>query len=141
MGLILCKKDKMKNLIKYKIVKVILGILIVSILFFGTPVGAYAISLFNKTLAGMGQMTYTNEVTITDIKVKSLSKVTVTIESSNATVADRVYTVALYLDDVKQVTTQSVSWTVIEIPGTKKKVDFTSLDLALVVSIDAEVIY
>lgn len=121
--------------------KVILGLVIVAILFFGTPLGAYAISFFTKTLAGIGQMTYTNEVSILDIKVKSLSKVDVTVESKSNTVSDRVYIVVLYLDDVKWTDTQTVSWTAEQIPGTKKKVSFVGLDLASTIVVDAEVIY
>lgn len=119
----------------------ILALMVVLVLFFGTPLGSYAIQIFQKTLAGMGQMTYTDEVTIADIKVKSLSKVLVTLESKDATVVDRVYSVYLYLDDVKQAVPQSVSWTIGEIPGAKKKVTFVGLDLAAVTSVDAEVIY
>ena len=89
----------------------------------------------------MAQMTYTNELTITDLKVKSLSKVVVTLESISTTVAGRIYSVFLYLDDVKQPVPQEVSWTLAEIPGTKKKVTFDGLDLAPVITIDAEAIY
>ncbi len=130
-----------KNIFKHRFAMPILVFLVVSLLFFGTPIGSYAISLFQKTLAGMGQMLYTNEVTVTDIKVASLSKVTVTIESNNSTVADRVYSAYLYLDDVKWATPQTVSFSAGEIPGTKKKVTFTGLSLATVSAIDVDITY
>lgn len=131
----------MKKIFRRWWAKSILVLMIVLLLFFGTPIGNYAISFFLKTLAGMGQMTYTDEVAIVDIKVRSLSKITVTIESKNSTVADREYSVYLYLDDVKQLVPQNVSWTALEIPGTKKKVTFDGLDLADVMIVDADVIY
>ena len=56
-----------------KLLVIIVSILLGLVLFFGTPLGAYAISFFQKTLAGIGQMTYTDEVIITNIKVNSLS--------------------------------------------------------------------
>ncbi len=131
----------MKRLWQFWWMKAILILVTVILLFFGTPIGTSAISFFQKSLAGMGQMTYTNEVSITDIKVKSLSQVKITIESKANTVADRVYTVTLYLDDTQWATTMPVSWEAAQIPGTKKKITFTGLDLADIVEIDAEVTY
>jgi len=45
------------------------------------------------------------------------------------------------LYDGKWGVTQTVSWTAGEIPGTKKKVNFTGLNLAAVLVVEAEVTY
>ena len=131
----------MRQIWRHWWVKVIAILMVVLLLFFGTPLGSYAVSFFQKTVAGMGQMTYTDEVGITDIKVKSLSKVTVTLESKASTVADRDYSAYLYLDDVKQAVPQPVSWDAGDIPSVKKKVTFDGLDLAATTVVDVEVTY
>ncbi len=124
---------------KHKILYSFIALIIACVLFFGTPLGTWAISFFQKTLAGIGQMTYTDEAVITDIKIKSLSKIAVTVESNAQTVVDRVYSVDLYLDDVKQ-TSMTVSWAG-EIAGTKKTVTFIGLNLATTTVIDVEITY
>ena len=125
---------------KKKLLWVISITLVVLLLFFGTGLGAYAISMFQKTLAGMGQMTFTDEVIITDVRINSLSKVTVTAESNANTVADRVYKVQLYLDDISTAN-QTTSWTVDKIPGVKNKVVFSGLNLNVTTLVEAEVTY
>lgn len=126
---------------KRKRITIPLSVLLLLILFLASPARGYVIDFFTKNVAGLGQMTYTDEVTVVDIKVKSLSKVVIELESNDATVVDRVYQVYLYLDDVKVEPAQEVSWAGGEIPGVKKKVEFTGLDLLLVDVVDAEVVY
>jgi len=118
----------------------IVAIILVVVFLIGTTT-TYAISLFQKNLAGSGQMNFTNEVTITDVKVKSLSKVDVTVESNAQTLALRNYSIYLYLDDVKWETPMTVSWTAGEIPGTQKKVSFSGLSLGPTGLVEVEVVY
>ena len=122
-----------------KLIKTI-AVILVAVILSGTVV-AYGITLFQKTLAGIGQMTYTNEVTISDVKVKSLSRVDVTLESNAQTVADRIYSAYLYLDDVKVLTPQTTNWTAGQIPGVKNKISFTGLSLGATTLVEVEVIY
>ena len=116
-------------------------IAVILVLFFGTGIGSWAISIFEKKLASMGQMSFADEVDVVDIRTNSLSKVTVVVQSKTTTVAGRVYSVYLYLDNIKVETPIAVSWTAGEIPSTKKNVSFTGLTLASVTLIEAEVVY
>ena len=117
-------------------VRVLLLMALIALVLSGT---AMAISMFTKEVAGLGKMTFTDEVTITDIKVSSLSKVKVWVESKANTQADHVYTVYLYLDDTKWPAGLQVVWAANQIPGVKQKLTFTGLDLSTVVEVDAEV--
>ena len=119
--------------------KWLMVILIVCLLSVAFGTAGYAISLFSKQVAGLGKMTFTDEVTIVNVKVKSLTKVNVDLESKGTTQVDYVYSVYLYLDDVKWPNAETVSWTLGEIPGTKKKISFTGLDLTIVLDVDVEV--
>jgi len=131
----------MRRALCRKSFKVIVGLMVLLLILFATPVGAIAISFFQKTLAGMGQMEYTNEVDIIDIKIKSLTSIIVSVESNDNTVADREYSVFLYLDDERWDFPELISWDIDHIPGSKEKVTFDGLDLTDVVKVDAEVIY
>jgi len=111
--------------------------LIIAISFGGAAV---ALSMFAKEVAGIGSMTFTDEVGIDDIKVKSLSEVRVTLVSKADCQADHVYTCYLYLDDVMWAVGQPATWMALEIPGTKIKVTFTGLDLGSVTDIEPEVL-
>jgi len=128
----------MKNKKTFKVISIVALVLLI---FFGTPLGGMAISYFQKTLAGMGQMTYTGEVDIIDIKVKSLEEIVVSVKSTDNTEADRVYQVYLYLDDTRWETPQEVSWAAEDIPDVKEKLYFTGLNLTDVTVVDAEVNY
>ena len=118
--------------------KVFISILavLIGLALFGT---SYAISAFSKTLTGIGNVDYVSEVTVTDIQISGNNKVTVRLTSIGDTQADTTYTVTLYLDQEPFATTQTVSWTSGEIPGTTKKITFDSVPLAPVTEVGVEV--
>lgn len=124
----------MKGLKRYLVIAAVFILVAVS-----ASGAAYAISMFIKNISGIGQVNYTAAVGVDNIQVKSMTKVTVTLVSTPQTVAGKVYQADIYLDDVKQNLTQTVSWTAGQIPGGKKKLDFTTTSLATVTQIDAEV--
>ena len=105
----------------------------------GLSAGAYALSQFTKAVAGLGSMTWTDEVTITNVRVKSLSKVKVDLESNANTQALHIYTVYLYLDDVKWGVGLPTSWAAEDIPGVTNKLTFDGLNLAAISEVEAEV--
>jgi len=124
---------------KRKIIITLASLVFVFVALFYTPVGAMAFSYFSKQIAGLAQDRYTNEVTVTDTHASGNSKYVVFVQSNAQTVPLKVYTVYLYFDDVVQPQTQTVSWTVAEIPGTTKKVTFTGLDTSAVQIIEPEI--
>lgn len=116
----------------------VITVLLLSFAAAGYGVG-YAITSFYKQLVGIGNVVYSNEVAVKDIKVAGPTKVKVIVESTANTEADYAYTVTLYLDFVDVVPGQQVSFTAGEIPGTKKTKTFTGLSLGTVTDIGAEV--
>ncbi len=124
---------------KRKILIIIGSLILVFTLLFYTPVGSLAFSYFAKQVAGLAQDRYTNEVTITDTHASGNSKYTIWVQSNAQTEPDKVYTCYLYFDDVVQVQTQTVSWTVAEIPGATKKLTFTGLNTSGVTIIEPEI--
>ena len=98
---------------------------------------ALTVTTFN--LAGMGQLNFTDEAGVANIRVIDIGKVQVTLQSTANTVADRIYTVKLCLDD-DQAASCTVSWTQQEIDSNVNKVlVFASLDLSSVTLIGADV--
>jgi len=100
---------------------------------------AQAITALYKQVTGIGNVDYSDEVTVTNIRVTGPSKVQVTMVSNVTTVPDYVYTVTLYLDSVAVVPTTTVTWPLVQIPGVPKNVSFTGLTLGPVASIGVEV--
>lgn len=96
----------MKGLKRYLVIAAVFILVAVS-----ASGAAYAISMFIKNISGIGQVNYTAAVGVDNIQVKSMTKVTVTLVSTPQTVAGKVYQADIYLDDVKQNLTQTVSWT------------------------------
>ena len=114
-----------------KRIAIVLGALVISwVVFFHTPVGVFAFSFFAKQVAGLAQVRYTQEVTITDTHESGNTKFTVWVVSNANTVSNHQYTISLYCDDILQVQTGAVSWSAAEIPNTIKKVSLTGLNLA-----------
>ncbi len=114
----------------------IVGAFIVGSVMFAS---AGAISLFSEVVAGIGNTQFTDEVEVVKIKVKSLSTVLVRMNTSVDTVADRVYTVELYGDDIL-LDTDTVSWAAVEF-GTEKDVIFIDLSLGSITELDVDVVY
>lgn len=124
---------------KKKILVLVGSILMVFALIFYTPIGTMAFSYFAKQIAGLAQDNFTNEVTVVDTHASGNNKYTISIQSNAQTIPAHVYTVYLYFDDVVQPTTQTVSWTLAEIPGVVKKAIFTGLDMSGVSIIEPEI--
>ncbi len=122
-----------------KFLTVFFSIVLVFALIFYTPIGTMAFSYFAKQIAGLAQDNFTNEVTVVDTHASGNSKYTISIQSNAQTIPAHVYTVYLYFDDIVQPVTQTVSWTLAEIPGTIKKVTFTGLNMSGVTIIEPEI--
>ena len=122
-----------------KFLTVFFSIVLVFALIFYTPIGTMAFSYFAKQIAGLAQDNFTNEVTVVDTHASGNSKYTISIQSNAQTIPAHVYTVYLYFDDIVQPITQTVSWTVAEIPGTIKKVTFTGLNMSGVSVVEPEI--
>ena len=118
---------------------VFFSIVLVFALIFYTPIGTMVFSYFAKQIAGLAQDNFTNEVTVVDTHASGNSKYTISIQSNAQTIPAHVYTVYLYFDDIVQPVTQTVSWTLAEIPGTVKKVVFTGLNMSGVTIIEPEI--
>ena len=121
---------------RQKAIMAIVGAFIVGSVMFAS---AGAISLFSEVVAGIGNTQFTDEVEVVKIKVKSLSTVLVRMNTSVDTVADRVYTVELYGDDIL-LDTDTVSWAAVEF-GTEKDVIFIDLSLGSITELDVDVVY
>ena len=121
---------------------ILVSSLILALLLVGTLAGAaIAITMFSQSLAGLGSTTFTDEVEVVKIKVKSTDEVRVRLSPTLNAVAARVYTVELYGDD-ELLDTDTVSWTAPEIAAsTDKDVTFTGLVLDTVIVVDADVVY
>jgi len=98
----------------------------------------YAITSFYKQLVGVGNVSFSQEVNISDIKIAGSDKVKVNLTSTALTEADYVYTVSLYLDFVN-IDSTTVSYTAGQIPAFTKKVDFTGVALGGATDIGVEV--
>ncbi len=122
-----------------KFLTVFFSIVLVFALIFYTPIGTMAFSYFAKQIAGLAQDNFTNEVTVVDTHASGNSKYTISIQSNAQTIPAHVYTVYLYFDDMVQPVTQTVSWTLAEIPGTIKKVTFTGLNMSGVSVVEPEI--
>jgi len=99
---------------------------------------AYALSTFAKSVAGYGQVKWTNQVTITESKLDGADTIKGKVQSNANTVADRIYTVHLYLNG-EEAATETVSWPAPQIPGNTKTKTFTGLDLVAITSWEIEV--
>ena len=99
---------------------------------------AYALTTFAKSIAAYGQVKWTDEVTVTASSLDGNDTVKVKLQSNANTVADRVYTIHLYLNG-EEAATQTVTWTAPQIPGNNKTKTFGGLDLAGITSWDIEV--
>ena len=99
---------------------------------------AYALTTFAKDLAAYGQVKFTGQVTVTESKLDGNDTIKVKLQSNAQTVADRIYTVHLYLNG-DEAATEPVSWSAPQIPGNSKVKTFTGLDLAAITSWDIEV--
>jgi len=96
---------------------------------------------YQKNIDTQGRMQYTAEATTTVIRAVSMNQVDVTLDSNDETVAARVYTVHLYLDNV-DTAQQTVSWGKSELGGgSPQTLNFTGLDLSTVVIIDVETVH
>ena len=122
---------------KFIVIMISLALLL-ALVFTLTPLGTIAMAYFSKIVAGLGQTQYTDEVTVSDIKVKG-TKVEVSLTSVAQTQVGTEYAVKLYLNDVLAATLP-VSWSVAQIPGTTKKITFAGLTLTTVTDIYVEVI-
>lgn len=95
---------------------------------------------YSKEIAGQGDVVYVGHVTVDDIKVHvKKGEITVTLISTDSTIADYEYTVYLELDDVLE-SIDTVSWAVGEIPGTKKYIIFTGLVITTETEVFVEVV-
>jgi len=100
---------------------------------------AYALGIYVKELAGLGIVRITDEVTIEEIEIDDASTVKIKMAPNTRTIADKTYTVKLYLDG-ELGGQQTISWTQSEKDaGTKKKLTFTGLNLAEVSVLKFEV--
>lgn len=97
-----------------------------------------AITALYKQIAGIGNTEFIDEVTVTELRVASPTKVQVIVKSKSSTVASTVYTVDLYLNGAKS-GTSTVSWTASQIPDTEKTISFSGLSLGIVTSIGVDV--
>lgn len=124
---------------KSRLKKILVAIGLLVLLLFSLPNIAEAIEgIYTKYIVGVAHVDYSQEVNVTDVKVKGSSKVQVTYISTAGTTAALNYTLTLYLNDVASGNT-TVSFTAPEIPGTEKKYTFTGLTLAGVTQMDAEI--
>ena len=113
----------------------ILLALVVCFVLFLSPLGTIAFSVFQEKIAAVGQVEYTDEVTITATREQGRTKFIIWVTSNPATVADNIYKCYIYFDDSKSPATGAldVSWTAAEILAvTEKKITFTGLDLSTV---------
>jgi len=106
---------------------------------------AYAWIGFSRTVAGVGHLSFSGEVTVTDIRPNaSAGKISVWVTSNSKTVADKVYTVELYFvegeDGYTLQDTITVSWDASKIPGTTIKVQFSGLTITEDTVIKVEVV-
>jgi len=118
--------------------KWLLTALVVLIVAISLATAAYAISMFTKNLAALGKVNFTDECTVEEIEVDDLTTIKVKLLSNANTVADRNYSVRLYLDGV-ETAGQLVSWLAGEIPGTRKTITFTGLSLSAVTTVRVDV--
>lgn len=100
---------------------------------------AYGLGIYTKELAGMGILKITDEVTVEEIEIDDATKAKIKLASNAQTVADKSYTVKLYLDGTFN-SQQTTSWTAGEISGgIKKTLTWTGLSLAGVTTLKFEV--
>ena len=118
------------------------AILLVCILAFFSPLSNYAFTLFQQKIAAVGEVNYTDEVSITTYREVGKTKVLVWVESNMNTQIDHTYTVYLYYDDEKDAAAGPVpvTWNVAQIPGTEQRIVFSGLDLSLVSNVYPRVI-
>ena len=99
---------------------------------------AMAVGLTHRTVAGMGAVTFSNEVQVDRISVVSTDQVDVIVSPNSAALPNTDYAVTLFLQG-QEAGIAGVQWTAAEIPGTRKFVSFTGLDLTSVTFMLAEV--
>lgn len=118
--------------------RMLLAMVLLALLAASAGVGiALTVTTFN--LAGSGTLTFTDEARVIGIRVVDSDKVQVKLEKTANTVANRTYTVKLFLDD-NQAASLTVSWTQQEINSNAKKVIlFTLLNLNSVTAITVDV--
>jgi hypothetical protein len=98
-----------------------------------------AITVTTFNLAGTGTLTFTDEARVISIRVVDSDKVQVKLVPGANTVANRPYTVKLFLDDT-QAATGTVSWTQQEInDNAKKTLLFAGLSLSSVIAVTVDV--
>ena len=120
-------------------VKLTLPVIAVAVLLAGLGGGAtLAANQLYKVVAGTGNVTFVDEVTVDDVHLTGPSRVQARLVASGTTIPDQAYTVKVYLDLVESGST-TVTWTAAEIPDGRKVANFTGLSLAVVESVSVEV--
>jgi len=87
-----------------------------------------------RIITGLGSVEWVNEAVVSQINQKGSetnSQIIIKLTSTADTVADNIYTVTLYLNDI-ETATDTISWAAGEIPGTQKKITFSGLDLSTI---------
>lgn len=115
--------------------KKILGLILISLivaLMYSPPIRAWAVSTFYEQIAGTSYTIFLDEAVVTNTLVRP-NGIIVFVKSNTNTVADAVYQVDLYLDEVFS-SSSNVSWTAGQIPDTVKSINFTGLTLGPVTS-------
>jgi len=100
---------------------------------------AYALGIYSKQIAAIGIVEITDEVTIVDIQIDSATQLSITMAPNQNTVAEKTYTVKLFLDG-KFNSQKTVSWTQGEINQGKTKTLIFSANLQGVSVIKFEVL-
>ena len=106
----------------------------------GTFVGGYTygLNIYQKTMDAIGFLTISDEAKIVEVEVDNANALKVKVESVATTQPGVLYIIHLILDGT-EFTQQTVSWTALEIPGTKKVVSFTGLNLVPVLTVKLEI--
>lgn len=119
--------------------KIIFAILVAVALIFISFSAGYAINGLYKQVTGLGNASYSDEVTVTNLQRLTPTKVRTVLTSTINTVADQIYTVTLFADGLSVGTPQTISWSAVQIPGVNQNVIFTGLSLGDVTDLNVEV--
>lgn len=115
-----------------------IGFLIALLALIALVSSAFAVSGTFREIAGLGSVTFTDEVLVERISVVDADSLTVQVSANPAAEADHTYGVFLYLNGAAS-GLQFVSWTATEIPGTPKLLTFDGLALSGVTGIAIEI--
>lgn len=99
---------------------------------------SYALSMFDKTVAGLGTVKITGQVDVTDISITSPTTIEVRLASNPRTPVGKAYEAHLYLDGV-DTGMQLLGWGTGQSGSNTRKLTFEGLDLASVTSYGVEI--